>query len=267
VITLVACDRVFAVHCGDCETAGLIKAVFGRLVAPDISSAASRRYRIERLDDVTFTVSDGSDVVNVRGPDSLLLHIDQELILALQYLRPDLFFVHAAVLGWRGRAVVVAAPSGTGKSTLAYASVMCGLDYLSDELAPIELPSLTVRRYPRAVCLKANHPFSNTLPRAALCAGDRIYVPVESLTDAVTPDSVTLGACIFLRRERRQSLRLHRISAASAAARLLENALNSLSHAESGLQPAAMLGTHLPCFELEAGDAAETAAAIRSLLA
>jgi len=257
---------VFAVECADRETASLIQAVFGRLVAPPIARAASRHYRIELADDGTFTVFDASSVVRVRDPEGLLLHIEQEITVALQYLRPDLFFLHAAVLGWRGRAVVVAAPSGTGKSTLAYASVMCGLAYLSDELAPIELHDLTVRRYPRALCLKANHPFSHSLPRAALRAGDRIYVPVDSLTDAVIPDSVTLGACIFLRRERRQLSGLHRISAASAAARLLENTLNSLSHADYGLQPAAMLGSRLPCFELEAADAAEGAAAIRSLL-
>jgi hypothetical protein len=257
---------VFAVHCADRETASLIQAVFGRLVVPTTASPASRHYRVELLDNGTFAVFDGSSVVRVRGLEGLLLHIEQEITLALQHLRPDLFFVHAAVVGWRGRAAVIAAPPGAGKSTLAYASVMCGLAYLSDELAPIELHGLTVRRYPRALCLKANHPFSDSLPRAAIRAGDRIYLPVDALTDAVIPDSVTLGACIFLRRDRRPSIGLHRISGASAAARLLANALNSLSHAEYGLQPAVMLGTRLPCFELDVGDAAEGAAAIRNLM-
>ena len=61
--------------------------------------------------------------------DGLLFHIDKDITLTVQLTRSDLFFLHAAVVALDGRAVVVAAPSGTGKSTLVLALLERGLEY------------------------------------------------------------------------------------------------------------------------------------------
>jgi hypothetical protein len=44
-------------------------------------------------------------------------------------------FVHAGVVGWRGRAIVIPGRSLSGKSTLVQALVRAGLTYYSDEYA------------------------------------------------------------------------------------------------------------------------------------
>jgi hypothetical protein len=48
---------------------------------------------------------------------------------------PDHVFVHAGVVGWQGRTIVIPGASGTGKSTLVAAFVEAGAEYWSDEYA------------------------------------------------------------------------------------------------------------------------------------
>ena len=62
--------------------------------------------------------------------------------------------VHAAAVALRGHAVLLAAPSGTGKSTLAYACHAAGLDLLGDDHVRVQLgPSLRVWGWPTRVRL------------------------------------------------------------------------------------------------------------------
>ena len=65
--------------------------------------------------------------------------------------------VHAAAVAHRGHAVLLAAPSGTGKSTLAYACHAAGLDLLGDDHVRVQLePSLRVWGWPTRVRLPAD---------------------------------------------------------------------------------------------------------------
>jgi hypothetical protein len=65
--------------------------------------------------------------------------------------------VHAAGVALRGHAVLLAAPSGTGKSTLAYACHAAGLDLLGDDHLRVQLePSLRVWGWPARVRLPAD---------------------------------------------------------------------------------------------------------------
>jgi hypothetical protein len=47
-------------------------------------------------------------------------------------------FVHAGVVGWRGRAILLPGRSRAGKTTLVEALVAAGASYLSDEFAPLD---------------------------------------------------------------------------------------------------------------------------------
>jgi hypothetical protein len=64
--------------------------------------------------------------------------------------------LHAAAVALRGHALLLAAPSGTGKSTLAYACHAAGLDLLGDDHVRVQLaPSLRVWGWPARVRLRA----------------------------------------------------------------------------------------------------------------
>lgn len=49
-----------------------------------------------------------------------------------------IYLLHGAAIGTQGRAVLVAAKGGSGKSTTALASVLAGLDYLGDDYVAVE---------------------------------------------------------------------------------------------------------------------------------
>jgi len=57
--------------------------------------------------------------------------------LTVATLAKELVFVHAGVVGWRGKAIVIPGRSLSGKSTLALALVKAGADYYSDEYAVV----------------------------------------------------------------------------------------------------------------------------------
>ncbi len=62
--------------------------------------------------------------------------------------------VHAAVVERHGRALVLPAPPGSGKSTLCAGLIWRGWRLLSDELTLIDLETLTITPAPRPVSLK-----------------------------------------------------------------------------------------------------------------
>ena len=64
--------------------------------------------------------------------------------------------VHAAAVAHRGHALLLAAPSGTGKSTLAYACHAAGIDLLGDDHVRVQLaPSLRLWGWPARLRLHA----------------------------------------------------------------------------------------------------------------
>ncbi|HKH90565.1 MAG TPA: hypothetical protein VKA54_02115 [Gemmatimonadaceae bacterium] len=77
--------------------------------------------------------------------------------------------LHAAAVAHRGHALLLAAPSGTGKSTLAYACHAAGLDLLGDDHVRVQLASsLRVWGWPASVRLLADSARNMGVPHAGL---------------------------------------------------------------------------------------------------
>jgi hypothetical protein len=77
--------------------------------------------------------------------------------------------VHAAAVAHRGNALLLAAPSGTGKSTLAYACHASGLDLLADDHVRVQLGTcLRVWGWPASVRLLADSAERMGTPHAGL---------------------------------------------------------------------------------------------------
>jgi len=89
--------------------------------------------------------------------------------------------VHAAAVALNGRAVLLAAPSGTGKSTLAYACHAAGMDLLGDDHVRVQLaPELRMWGWPGRVRLTLATRWSPKLQHAGdapeSTAGDKAVV-------------------------------------------------------------------------------------------
>jgi len=103
-------------------------------------------YRLVRHGEVLVRAHSIEPVV-----DSLRREIDETIAL---FSRHGLF-VHAGVVAWRGRAIMVPGRSMSGKSHLIAALVRCGATYYSDEFAVLDDDGL-VRPYARAPVIRAD---------------------------------------------------------------------------------------------------------------
>jgi len=263
------CDRHFLIESEDDESASLVRAGFGAmLVDPSSSSPLARRYHVGRAPSGPgFRLATNDDEpVQLEDAGDLLFHLDKDLTIALQLQRADLFFLHAAAVALDDRAVVLSAPSGTGKSTLTLALLEDGFDYLSDELAPIDVQRLAVHPFPHALCLKSPPPAPYCLPKGALRTGERYHLPADSLRGGARTQSLPVAAFIFVRRGSRTTAAYRPITRGAASAHLMSNALNSLSHPAAGLDVAALLSQTAPCFELDSDDLGAACHAVRDIL-
>jgi hypothetical protein len=263
---LQACARTFAIRCRDDESARIVAAGFSGLSIAATARAVTGAVTVATSACRGFTVSNsGGREMALADADQLMFCADKWLTLALQRSRPDLYFLHAAVVASRGRIAVIAAPSGVGKSTLAFALLERGFEYLSDELAPIEPQTGRVWPYPRAMCLKSAPPEPYRLPPAAVRCGQRIYVPVKVRRNQVA-DPLCIASLFFLRREPEAKLVCRSLGAAAAAAHVVSTTLNSLAHPRGGLDIATSLVSRVPCYELNGADLNEACVAVEARL-
>ncbi len=79
------------------------------------------------------------------------LESDLQITVALQ--AKNRLFVHAGVVGWRNRAILIPGRSFSGKSTLVEALVRAGASYYSDEFAVLDAKG-RAHPYPRALSLR-----------------------------------------------------------------------------------------------------------------
>jgi hypothetical protein len=70
--------------------------------------------------------------------DEALAILDADVRLFVASRSPESVFVHAGVVGVRGRAIVIPGRTFTGKSTLVAALVAAGAEYCSDEYAVLD---------------------------------------------------------------------------------------------------------------------------------
>jgi hypothetical protein len=91
---------------------------------------------------------DGHPRCAVSSASEAVSWLRREIDDAMAFRATDAVFVHAGVVGWRGRAILIPGRSGTGKSSLVSALVAAGAVYYSDDYAPIDTEGL-VQPYAR----------------------------------------------------------------------------------------------------------------------
>ncbi len=247
-------------------TPPLISDNFGAMAVQPCSAPPNLDYLVE-LDGDDFAVTrQGQPPRSGTGLGDLLYSIEKDLTVELQRKRDDLFFLHAAAVEWRGKAYLLAAEAGSGKSTTTWALLHHGFGYLSDELSPIDLRTMQVYPYPHALCMKQLPP-AYPLPPEALHLGRTVHVPASALPGPVIVGPRPLGGVFFVAYSPESSApTMTRISAAEGAARMYVNALNALAHVDAGLAPVLRMAGQVPCYALSSAGLPETCALIRATL-
>lgn len=124
----------------------------------DASEPPVARFRFQparsETGDLVFQVSgESSEVFSSGNIEAAARELESRLHHYVAASSEVAVFVHAGVLDWRGRVMLIPGPSHSGKSTLVAALVSRGATYFSDEYAVIDLEG-RVHAFPRRLRLR-----------------------------------------------------------------------------------------------------------------
>jgi HprK-related kinase A len=176
--------------------------------------------------------------------------------------------IHSAVVERDGRAMLLPAPPGSGKSTLCAALVACGWRLLSDELTIINLDDGCVVPIPRPISLKnASIDLIRAFwPEAAV--GEVIHDTLKGSVAHVRPPAANVqhatrnaipGWIILPHYQAGESATLRPLSKSAAFMQLIDNAFNYSLHGRKGFERLASFVDASDCFEFRYGGALDDA--------
>lgn len=170
--------------------------------------------------------------------------------------------VHAAVVEKGGRAVILPAPPGSGKSTLCAALVCRGWRLLSDELALIRLDDASLVPLPRPVSLKnasidvirAFAPqavFAPLVPGTAKGTVGHMRAPADSVAQA--GQAAVPAAVVFPRWQAGAEAVLTPVPKARMFMRVADNAFNYMLQGRRGFDALGALVERCAAYDFEYG--------------
>jgi hypothetical protein len=113
---------------------------------PTNSNGSIRRFNLGYWNLIRFARS--------RSFEELLDQFESHVQLTVAEYAPRRVFVHAGVVGWKGRAILIPGTSFTGKTTIVDQLIRAGASYYSDEYAVLDQRG-RVHPYPRALGLRS----------------------------------------------------------------------------------------------------------------
>ncbi len=166
--------------------------------------------------------------------------------LTVATLAKELVFVHAGVVAWKDRAIVVPGRSLTGKSTLVLSLVESGADYYSDEYAIFDTEGRV-------------HPYWR-LPKLRVASGQKVAASLLGGTlSGAPPKPIHLGWVLVSRYEADSRWHPRRLSCGGTLLGLLDNTVPLRCRPEQSVQVLARAVKNAQGFEGMRGEAADFA--------
>ena len=101
-----------------------------------VTDELDHRFEVNRTRGGTYIlIKDGRRIASGRSRKKFIQLVDSMICVAVGEYAHDLVFMHAGVVGWKGKAIIVPANSFQGKTTLVAELVRKGATYYSDEFA------------------------------------------------------------------------------------------------------------------------------------
>jgi hypothetical protein len=102
-----------------------------------------------------FLYGDAQQLARTIHPEDLHEALEADMDFYLAQAARQKFFVHAGVVAWRGKAIVIPGRSQSGKTTLVKAFLEAGASFYSDEFAVFDRRG-RVHPYPRRLSLRGD---------------------------------------------------------------------------------------------------------------
>jgi hypothetical protein len=172
----------------------------------------------------------------------------------------DFLVVHAGVVSWEGRAVLMAAPPDFGKTSLTAALTARGFGYLSDEAALFRPGSTVVYPLPRSLwvgegAVRAIDALRDVaLVRGASSTEPMFHVHPEDLRPGAIGEACPVGLLVFPAYAPGERTRLEPVSKADALVRLTSSTFNFEAYGRQAFDTLALLVAEARAFLLPMGD-------------
>jgi hypothetical protein len=212
-------------------------------------------------------ITEPNTILTTPLPGKFLYWIEKEITISLQRMRPDLYFLHAAVLEYDGYAFILTGSTGSGKSTMTWALLNHNFGYMSDELAPIDIRTMNVQPFPHALCLKNEPAVPYIFPSEVLTTERASHIPTINRDIEVITQPMPLKTIFFIQHQTESKNPSYRkLHKAEAAMRLYTNALNPLAHDNAGLNSATAIVSSCACYELITADLSASCELVKQCL-
>jgi hypothetical protein len=144
--------------------------------------------------------------------DLVLQAFEGDLHLHTAEASPDMTFLHAGVVGWQGRAILVPGRSFSGKTTLVREMLRLGATYYSDEFAVIDNLGLV-------------HPFARPLGIREGDSGAQTKYTAERLSATTGVGPLPVGIVVISEYQKGAQWRPDPLSRGQGASELLANSV------------------------------------------
>ena len=250
------------IEAGEEELRARLAVVYGRSRRP--ASARPITARLAREGGGYRIAVDARGERTAESATEAVRALNHELLQALMERSRAHYFVHAAVVEWRGRALVLPGLSRAGKSTLALALVLEGARYLSDELLVFTRAGLA-EPLPRALKIRDEClAYFPELEGSFVGEGEGRFLPFEALPEDIVATPAPVGSIAVPCWSPGARNRPEPMSRGKALLALAAASLNFGAHREQSLDWLAALVGEAAAFSL---DWSEPRAAARALLA
>jgi hypothetical protein len=184
--------------------------------------------------------------------DQVLAALETDLHRYTAEAASDMTFLHAGVVGWQGRAIVVPGPSLSGKTTLVREMLRFGATYYSDEFAVVDDSGL-VHPFPRPLGIREGSSYAQS----------KYSAETLGATSGVKP--LPMGMAVICNYEAGTRWQPAPLSRGQGALELLGNSLAVRSQPNQTLKRLQKLVSRAVFIKGTRGEASEAAASILNL--
>ncbi|MHB1414175.1 MAG: hypothetical protein ACYC1C_02890 [Chloroflexota bacterium] len=179
--------------------------------------------------------------------------------------------IHAGAVAAGERAILFPGASGQGKSTLVAALCLAGFAYMSDELSVINMESLLLLPFLKAIGLKdggwkvLTAAFDTPSPALKATPSDGVtvrYLPGPNPRSTPTP----IRFVLMLDRQPGRSASFVPAPRAQALVELAKHSLNLPRHGRKGVEALARVVEGADCYTLTYGDLREAVTTVKNLV-
>jgi len=157
--------------------------------APSSNKTVVRSYAFKTVaattpsDDVSYILlADGRPLVRSSEPEDIAEAFEENLKWLVAEHSQRRVFIHAGVVGWRDRSIIIAGGPRSGKTALVRALVACGATYYSDEYAVLDGNNV--------------HPYRSRMPEWIADGGSVSYL-LDDIRGVQPPKPLPAGIVLF----------------------------------------------------------------------